>query len=269
MQRVKTLIEKLEQQLEQQASAGDMLQTVNMLYAEIKGQSTENNSSDKVFVLTPIAQNVIPAPTLEVPKAGPAKEEVRETEQVQEKEEPVVVSSGPSEEIEEKVIEVLQVNEKEIEEELNEIKRNAEAKNKMSLSARADAQARPVIEFDPVEDVPTLAHLTALKFEEKTEDHSLNAKLKESKKEVSELLTDAPIKDLKKAIGINDRYLYINELFRGDEAMYERSIKTINNFSIFAEAEFWIRRELKLKMGWKDDNPTVKQFDQLIRRRFS
>ena len=98
---------------------------------------------------------------------------------------------------------------------------------------------------------------------------SLNDRLKESKIELSQSLTSSPIKDLKKAIGVNDRFLFINELFRGDEAMYERSIKTIQNFSIYAEAEFWIRRELKVKIGWLDTDPVVKQFDQLVKRRFS
>jgi hypothetical protein len=50
--------------------------------------------------------------------------------------------------------------------------------------------------------------------------------------------------------------------------MYERSVKTINGFSIFPEAEYWIKRELKLKLGWDEGNPVVKQFDQLIKRRF-
>jgi hypothetical protein len=77
------------------------------------------------------------------------------------------------------------------------------------------------------------------------------------------------IRDLKKAIGINDRFLYINELFRGDENMYERSIKTINGFSILPEAEYWIQRELKVKIGWNQDSETVKQFDQLVKRRFT
>ena len=94
-------------------------------------------------------------------------------------------------------------------------------------------------------------------------------KLNQNKAEVSHKLKDEPVKDLRKAIGVNDRFLYINELFRGDEAMYERSIKTINNFSILAEAEFWIRRELKVKIGWSESDPVVKQFDQLVRRRFS
>ena len=49
-------------------------------------------------------------------------------------------------------------------------------------------------------------------------------------------------------------FLFINDLFRGDEAMYERSIKTINSFNIYPEAEYWISRELKVKLGWNNDH---------------
>ncbi|MBU3743234.1 MAG: hypothetical protein FGM61_01630 [Sediminibacterium sp.] len=78
-----------------------------------------------------------------------------------------------------------------------------------------------------------------------------------------------PIRDLKKAIQASDRYVFINELFRGDESMYERSIKTIQAFSIFPEAQFWIERELKTKLGWQDADPNFQYFAQLVKRRFS
>jgi hypothetical protein len=51
--------------------------------------------------------------------------------------------------------------------------------------------------------------------------------------------------------------------------MYERSIKTINNFNIYPEAQYWIQRELKVKLSWSDNSETVKLFDQLVKRRFS
>ncbi|MBW7951669.1 MAG: hypothetical protein H3C56_03720 [Chitinophagaceae bacterium] len=130
--------------------------------------------------------------------------------------------------------------------------------------------------FDPViTTIPTLAHqeikeVFELKDTLSAEDEpSLNDKLKEEKTEVATLLNGSPIKDLKRAIGINDRYVFINELFRGDEVMYERSIKTINAFSIFAEAEYWIQRELKVKLGWEETNEIVENFNQLVKRRFS
>jgi hypothetical protein len=86
---------------------------------------------------------------------------------------------------------------------------------------------------------------------------------------VAHLLQETPIKDLRKAIGINDKFLFLNELFNGDEAAYERSIKTINAFHVLQEAEYWINRELKLRLGWNDTRDTVQHFYQLVRRRFS
>jgi hypothetical protein len=122
-----------------------------------------------------------------------------------------------------------------------------------------------------LQEVPTLAQQTTVReINEvmRADPNSLNDRLKTQVVEVGHRLTDSPIRDLKKAIGINDRYTFINELFRGDEVMYERSIKTINNFKILAEAEYWIQRELKVKIGWDESSSTVAHFDQLVRRRF-
>ena len=102
--------------------------------------------------------------------------------------------------------------------------------------------------FDPMKDIPTLTQQVNGK---ELNDiigeggESLNDKLKTGTTELAEVLTESPIRDLKKGIGINDRYVFVSELFRGDEAMYERSIKTINSFHILAEAEYWMERELK------------------------
>ena len=93
--------------------------------------------------------------------------------------------------------------------------------------------------------------------------------MKQGKAELMEVLKLTPVKDLRKAIGINDRFHFVNELFRGDESMYERSIKTINNFNIYAEAEYWIHRELKVKLAWDDNRDIVKEFYHIVKRRFS
>lgn len=122
----------------------------------------------------------------------------------------------------------------------------------------------PDMNYDPLVEIPTLSQQV-----KQAEPESINDRLKQSKIELAEVLKETPIKDLRKAIGINDRFLFINELFRGDEAMYERSIKTINGFNIYPEAEYWISRELKTKLGWNTDHPSVLQFDQLVKRRFS
>jgi len=130
--------------------------------------------------------------------------------------------------------------------------------------------------YNPINEVPTLTH--QLNKESRKElnesmagqnSKSLNDSLKGPQRELSAALTEAPIRDLRKAIGINDRYVFISELFRGDEIMYERSIKTINNFSIFQEAYYWMERELKLKLAWDQERTSTQLFYQLVRRRFS
>lgn len=130
----------------------------------------------------------------------------------------------------------------------------------------------PEFSFDPLTEIPTLSQQhTSKEINEMLgiRDASLNDKLKEHKIEVGHVVAEHPIKDLKKAIGINDRHIFINELFRGDEVMYERSLKTINGFRIFAEAEYWIERELKVKLGWEEHKDTTRHFYQLIKRRFA
>jgi len=138
----------------------------------------------------------------------------------------------------------------------------------------APAEPQP---FDVLAETPTLLQHIPPQVETPKElnqmisaqQPSLNDRLKQDKVELAHKLKDSPIKDLRKAIGINDRFLFVNELFRGDEVMYERSIKTINSFHILPEAEYWMNRELKVKLGWNDTKDTVQHFYNLVRRRFS
>jgi hypothetical protein len=249
MERVETLLKKLQDQFAQNAPADQMLLTVQMLQAELLHLQQHHALEDDAIVVT--VSNM--SPVL--------------------KESPVIV---PDPVAEERIVEILQVDEAEIEAELEEIKRNAETLQQISV------QNKPHIVFEPEEDIPTLMHQHEYKpLPEKEEpameindavsnNHaSINEKLKQSKIDLGDTLTEVPIRDLRKAIGVNDRFLFINELFRGDEVAYERSIKTINSFSIFAEAEYWIQRELKVKNGWDSNNEMVAQFFQLVKRRFS
>ncbi|MRG48230.1 hypothetical protein GFS24_24130 [Chitinophaga sp. SYP-B3965] len=99
---------------------------------------------------------------------------------------------------------------------------------------------------------------------------SLNDSLRSSNTvEVGQKLGGMAVNDLKNAIGINDKFQFIQELFRGDKTMYERSIKTINESTSLQEAEYWIERELKIKLGWNETDELVNQFYSLVRKRFS
>jgi len=251
MERVETLLQKLQQQVKEKLPVEKLLLTVQMMQHELTHlQGNLPLETNKATVVSMPLQTIINQPV-------------------------TAETIAPATVTEEKTVEVLQVDEAEVEAELEEIKRNA------SLIQNISSHSKPPMYLEPLEDdIPTLIHQEVPVASTKAlvkevnewannESRSINESLNQPATELSAKLSDAPVKDLKKAIGINDRFLYINELFRGDEAMYERSIKTINSFTIWPEAEYWIRRELKTKLGWVDSTPTVKQFDQLIRRRFS
>ena len=87
--------------------------------------------------------------------------------------------------------------------------------------------------------------------------------------ELQEKLALDPIKDLKVAIGINDKFQFIASLFGGDEKAFDQAIKTINGFKIYAEAQFWIKSNLREQNKWDDTDEVVKAFDLLVRRRFA
>jgi hypothetical protein len=98
---------------------------------------------------------------------------------------------------------------------------------------------------------------------------SVNDRITDVQPVLADTLSREPIKGLKKAIGINDRFLLMQELFEGDEKKFEQAIKTLDSFSILAEASFWMECELKSKPGYQKDSPAAMLLDQLVSRRFS
>lgn len=241
MERVGAFIHKLQEQFQQNATAEQLAVTVQLLLAELQQQaSVQSNAGKKISVIMPLVNRTISV--------------AEQNEVVQTAE-----TAGPK----------LTIAATDITKEQTPVISWPE----ITLQHVVPPKQENNWHVDPVVDIPTLAHqnkeLVELNEVMVDTTESLNERLRADKKELGAVLHDAPIRDLKKAIGINDRYLFINELFRGDETMYERSIKTINSFNILPEAEYWIQRELKLKLGWPEDSEAVQQFDQLIRRRFS
>lgn len=87
--------------------------------------------------------------------------------------------------------------------------------------------------------------------------------------ELQEKLALDPIKDLKTAIGINDKFQFTATLFNGDEKAFEMAVKTINGFKIYAEGQFWIKSNLREQYNWDETADVVKAFDLLVKRRFA
>ncbi len=233
MERVNALIHKLQERADEHADIAELLSVVQELQAELVRQIStpvRTMSTAKVAVMMPSGNRMAVA----------ANDDYV----------PVAQDSIPA-----------------------PVARNGNGAEKSYQPAVAKKEDNEAWRYDPLKEIPTLAHQEQPQKELNdimgVQQASLNDRLKTGHTELADLLTEAPLKDLKRAIGINDRYVFVNELFRGDEAMYERSIKTINAFRILPEAEYWMERELKVKLAWDDGKTTTQHFYQLVKRRFS
>lgn len=259
MERIASLIQELQEAYRQGAESGKLLLLVNELQSCLLQHSTSlPKEKRRVAVLLPGLQTVESTDFL-------------------------LASDAATPNKEEKDVFVLEVDEQEVAQELNEpviIPVTVDApKEKPPVASKT--QSGLLFDWEEgVQELPTFIHQEGSKEEEKNEAFSnkleeqiqlptLNDRLATTRNELADQLGAAPIKDLRKAIGLNDRFVFINELFRGDETMYDRSLKTINNFAIYAEAQYWMERELKVKLGWDNEKSVTQDFYALVRRRFA
>lgn len=77
-----------------------------------------------------------------------------------------------------------------------------------------------------------------------------------------------PISNLKTAIGINDRFLFINSLFQGNPSVYERALEELNYLTNLKEAERFVDFEFRERYKWDMEDPTVVNFMGYVQRRY-
>ncbi len=88
-------------------------------------------------------------------------------------------------------------------------------------------------------------------------------------KELSEKLSTVPIQDLTKAIALNDKLVFSNQLFGGALVSFNEVVRTLNNMRNFDEAKKYLV-ELAVQHKWANENneEVAKDFIKLVRRRF-
>ena len=90
---------------------------------------------------------------------------------------------------------------------------------------------------------------------QKNGDNSLATKIKKNS-----------ISDVKAAIGINDKFLFISEIFKGNSQAYHRAIDTLNNYNHFHEAlEFIENISVENKV---ENSEAAKDLIEIIKRKF-
>jgi hypothetical protein len=100
-----------------------------------------------------------------------------------------------------------------------------------------------------------------------TEKRSLNDLLTTQKEDLGSKFQQSKIEDLTKAISLNDKFVYIKELFKNRGEEFSKAIQTLNNCRTMDEAFAELER-LKNYYFWDSSQPAYLSLCELIRRKY-
>jgi hypothetical protein len=100
------------------------------------------------------------------------------------------------------------------------------------------------------------------------EHNEFSEKLKETREKsyASERLSSQK-KELKAVISINEKFLFINELFDGNLREYNIAIETLNGFAEFKQALEFLDL-MRLKNLWESESTAFKRLRELVEQKF-
>jgi len=113
----------------------------------------------------------------------------------------------------------------------------------------------------------TEKEIVADKFKETQK--SMNDKIASEKpdKTLADKIGKTSIANLKTAIGINDKFLFINELFKGDIQEYNKTIDKLNSYTQLEECTGFLE-EQKARYHWADKPDAYHKLEELLIRKF-
>jgi hypothetical protein len=86
---------------------------------------------------------------------------------------------------------------------------------------------------------------------------------------ISRRMQSDPVSDLKKSIGINEKFSFINELFDGDLDSYNRAIDQLNSCDNLEPATLLLRNTFTVQYGWNTQSNAYLNLTRLVERRYS
>ena len=75
--------------------------------------------------------------------------------------------------------------------------------------------------------------------------------------------------DLKSLINLNDKLLFVKDLFNGYSLAYSEAIELLNRFANFEEADKFLQQNYARKNNWADKQSSADKFYEVLNRRFS
>jgi hypothetical protein len=102
-----------------------------------------------------------------------------------------------------------------------------------------------------------------------TINQRISAQINANSSRNAEHTSSQPITDLKQAITLNDKLLYIKDLFNGYNLAYSEALDILNRFNSYDEAENFLKTSYAAKNNWDAKPATAEKLFALLRRRYS
>jgi hypothetical protein len=154
------------------------------------------------------------------------------------------------------------------EEEEPEINKLHHPINEIVEAPKAETPKVELVQSVP-EPVKTEIKIPEEKEEPLTINQRIMAQMNANNNRNAEHVNTQPITDLKQAITLNDKLLYIKDLFNGYNLAYSEAIDILNRFNSFDEADKFLQGSYAAKNNWESKQSTVDKFYDLLKRRYS
>jgi hypothetical protein len=175
--------------------------------------------------------------TIEIEKKQPVFDEVKEEETfVEDKKVPEIILEEVSKPIVEETVTNIEEIAQNLEIEITQTIQTFTAQTSVTSSSNKSI-------FEKIAD-------------EKSVDNSLASKLSKTK-----------IKDLVSSIGLNEKFLFINDLFDGNSALYNQEIQVLNTQNNSTDALQYFQ-QLQQKFNWEKDSKVYEKLKDLVERRY-
>jgi len=105
--------------------------------------------------------------------------------------------------------------------------------------------------------------------QEENQQALVNEVIRTDKEDISigSKMQNNAINDIRKAIGLNEKFLFINELFSGNNDAFNIHIDKLNNCENTKQANMYLEN-LSQEYHWEAENTVKEKFYQIVERRF-
>lgn len=101
------------------------------------------------------------------------------------------------------------------------------------------------------------------------EQRTVNDLLKQQEITLAEKMSKAKIENIRTAISLSQKFLFVNVLFKGIQEEYEKALNDIDQCQNYQEALTLLNDQYALRYNWNFDQYEVKEFVEIVERKFS